>query len=86
MLIGMVEGSIVATTKHPSMEGWKLLIVQPLDENGKPDGDPQLAIDSVGAGRGMKVLITNDGKGARELVGDTTSPVRWSVAGVLDYD
>ena len=86
MLIGMVEGSLVATTKHPSMEGWKLLIVQPVGEDGQPEGELQIAIDSLGAGRGMKVLITNDGKGAREMVGDTTSPVRWSVAGVLDYD
>jgi ethanolamine utilization protein EutN len=86
MLIGMVEGSVVSTVKHPSMKGWKLLIVQPLDEAGQPDGDPQLAIDSIGAGRGIKVLMTNDGKGARELVGDTTSPVRWSVVGLVDHD
>jgi ethanolamine utilization protein EutN len=86
MLIGMVEGSVISTVKHASMEGWKLLIVQPLNEAGQPDGDPQLAIDSIGAGRGIKVLMTNDGKGARELVGDTTSPVRWSVVGLVDHD
>ncbi len=84
MLIGMVEGSAVSTVKHRSMEGWKLLIVQPLSEQGAPQGDPVLAIDNIGAGVGVKVLITNDGKGAREMVGDTTSPVRWSVIGLLD--
>jgi ethanolamine utilization protein EutN len=86
MLIGMVEGSVISTVKHASMKGWKLLIVQPLNEAGQPDGDPQLAIDSIGAGRGIKVLMTNDGKGARELVGDTTSPVRWSIVGLVDHD
>ncbi len=84
MLIGIVEGSAISTVKHRSMEGWKLLIVQPLGEQGAPQGDPVLAIDNLGAGAGVKVLITNDGKGAREMVGDTTSPVRWSVIGLLD--
>jgi len=80
----MVEGSAVSTVKHRSMEGWKLLIVQPLTEQGAPQGDPLLAIDNIGAGAGMKVVITNDGRGAREMVGDNTSPVRWSVIGLLD--
>ena len=85
MLVGIVEGNVVSTIKHPSMTGWKLLIVTPLDADGKPEGEPQLAIDSLGAGRGCKVLISNDGKGTRELMGSNTSPVRWSVIGVLDY-
>jgi len=84
MLIGMVEGSAVSTIKHRSMQGWKLLIVQPLLPDGGADGDPILAIDSLGADRGCKVLISNDGRGARELVGDDTSPVRWTVIGILD--
>jgi len=80
----MVEGTAVATVKHRSMVGWKLLVVQPLSEQGRPQGDPLLAIDNIGAGVGVKVLITNDGRGAREMVGDNTSPVRWSVIGLLD--
>ena len=84
MLVGLVEGNAVATIKHSSMVGWKVLIVQPLDNDGRADGDPLLVIDRLGAGRGVKVLISNDGKGAREMVGDTTSPVRWTVIGVLD--
>ena len=84
MFVGMVEGNVVSHVKHPSMEGWKLLIVQPMDLAGGPDGDPVLAIDRLGAGHGDKVLITNDGKGAREMVGDTTSPIRWSVIGMVD--
>jgi len=80
----MVEGNVVATIKHPSMLAWKVLIVQPLGADGRADGDPQLAIDSLGAGRGTKVVITNDGRAARELVGDNNSPVRWSVVGILD--
>ena len=84
MLLGVVEGNVVTTVKHPSMLGWRVLIVQPLDIKGAPDGDPVLAIDMLGAGRGTKVVISNDGKGTRELVGDPKSPVRWSVIGIVD--
>ena len=84
MLIGVVEGSVVTTVKHRSMRGWKLLIVQPVDMDGKPDGDPLMAIDMLSAGRGSRVVISNDGKGAREMVKDDNSPIRWSVLGIVD--
>ena len=86
MQIGLVEGTVVTTIKHSSMTGWKVLIIQPLGPEGQVQGDPLLAIDSLGAGHGSKVLITNDGRGARDLVGDKTSPVRWSVVGLIDED
>ena len=66
------------------MRGWKLLIVQPLDASGAAEGDPVLAIDMLGAGHGTRVIISNDGRGTREMVGDNNSPVRWSVVGVVD--
>jgi ethanolamine utilization protein EutN len=85
MLLAMVEGNVVATIKHRSMNGWKVLIVQPMDIAGRPDGDPLLAIDMLGAGRGCKVVISNDGKGTREMIGDNNSPVRWAVIGIVDH-
>jgi len=66
------------------MEGWKLLVVQPLEPGGQPDGDPMLAIDSLGAGTGDTVIISSDGQGTRELVGHGNTPVRWSVVGIVD--
>jgi len=84
MLLGIVEGTAVSTIKHPSMKGWRLLIVQPLDLAGQADGDPLLAVDGLGAGHGCTVLISNDGRGAREMVGDPKSPVRWTVIGMVD--
>ncbi len=86
MLYGIVEGNAISTIKHPSMQGWKLLIVQPLDLAGKPEGDPILAIDRLGAGLGTRVVISNDGRGAREMVGSDNSPVRWAVIGIMDHD
>jgi ethanolamine utilization protein EutN len=61
-----------------------LLVVQPLTSTGKADGEPLLAIDSLGAGRGNLVMISNDGQGARELIGSATSPARWFVMGLCD--
>ncbi len=84
MFIATVEGNAVSTVKHPSMQGWRLLVVQPMDLTGGADGDPLLAIDMLGAGHGSRVLISNDGKGARKMVGDNNSPVRWAVIGILD--
>jgi len=85
MLSGRVIGSATATVKHPSMEGWKLLLVQPYGPDGHtPDGDPMLAVDALGAGIGEKVIISSDGKGTRELLASEKTPVRWSVIGIAD--
>lgn len=84
MLRAIVEGTATATVRHASMKGWKLLIVQPLDVAGKPAGDPLLAIDHLGAGRGTEVVISNDGRSVREMVGDNNTPMRWSVIGLID--
>lgn len=85
MLSGRVVGIATATVKHPSMVGWKLLLVQPYAPDGRtPDGDPVLAVDGLGAGIGEEVMITSDGKGTRELLQSDTTPVRWSVIGIVD--
>jgi len=85
MYHGRVVGSATATVKHPSMRGTKLLLIMALRGDGRtPEGDPVLAVDTLGAGHGEKVMITSDGIGIRELLGDTTSPVRWNVLGIPD--
>jgi ethanolamine utilization protein EutN len=84
MQLGRVVGHGVSTVKHPSLHGWRLLLVQPLTAEGKGDGEPLLAIDQLGAGTADLVILSNDGKGARELVGANNSPVRWMVLGVCD--
>jgi ethanolamine utilization protein EutN len=84
MQLGRVVGQAVSTVKHPSLVGWRLLVVQPLGTEGQADGEPLLAIDSLGAGTSHLVILSNDGAGARELVGAKNSPVRWMVLGVCD--
>jgi ethanolamine utilization protein EutN len=84
MQLGHVVGHAVATVKHASMHGWRLLVVQLWAAGGKPDGEPILAIDTLGAAVGQRVVVSNDGLGARQLVGHKNSPVRWLVLGICD--
>ena len=84
MLLARVEGNVVATRKHPSFEGWRLLICQPISNAGEPEGAPQIAIDPHGAGMHQRVVISSDGSAARNAVGDQKSPARWMVIGVVD--
>ena len=85
MLNGKVIGTATATARHASLDGCKLLIVQPLAADGvSPDGDPQLAIDRCGAGIGDAVVITSDGSYVREILNCSNTPVRWSVLALAD--
>jgi ethanolamine utilization protein EutN len=84
MQIGKVVGHAVATVKHPTLTGWKLLLVQPLSAAGAADGEPVLAIDHLGAGLGAKVVVSNDGRAVQELVATRATPLRWMVLGLCD--
>ena len=85
MQLARVVGTAVSTVKHPTLNGWKLLVVQMLQADGRtPDGDPVLSIDNLGAGVGQNVIITSDGRGTRELMKSNNTPVRWSVMGIAD--
>jgi ethanolamine utilization protein EutN len=84
MYLARVEGSVIATRKHPSLDGWRLLICQPIAGDGAAEGAPQVAIDPHGAGLHQRVLISSDGAAARKAVGDEQSPARWMVIGIVD--
>lgn len=85
MQVGRVIGTAIATIKHSSMQRTKLMVVQPLLADGKtPDGDPVLAVDAVGAGRSETVMITSDGRYAREFLKAEATPVRWTIIAIQD--
>lgn len=84
MQSALVIGTTRATVKHESLNGQRLLIVQPLGANDSPDGGPMIAIDQLGAGRGDRVMITSDGRYTRSLVNHSNTPVRWCTIGILD--
>lgn len=84
MIIARVIGDVVATQKHASHEGRKILLVQPLQLDGSERGDPLLALDSVDAGVGDRVLIVQEGISAMTTVGRPRSPIDMAVVGVID--
>jgi ethanolamine utilization protein EutN len=83
MQIGHVVGTATSTVKHATFAGERLLVVQLLDAAGRPEGEPLLAFDRLGARRGDRVILTNDGRALQEMLGRTT-PGRWSVLGLPD--
>lgn len=85
MLIARVIGDLTATRKHPSHEGKKILLVQPLELDGSNRGQPMVALDSVHAGIGDRVLLTLDGFAAFSSVGLPPSPIDAAVVGVIDH-
>jgi len=84
MLLARVEGNVVATRKHPSLDGWRLVVCQPISGAGEPEGAPQVAVDPLGAGMHQRVLISSDGLAARRTVGDDKSPARWILIAIVD--
>ena len=85
MLIGRVVGNVIATQKNEKLEGAKLLLVQPLDLEGRDKGAAVLAIDTlVDAGPGDRVLLVQEGKAAQAVLGRGTAAVDAAVVGVVD--
>lgn len=82
MRIGIVKGMIVSTQKAESLVGLKLLIVQILDSNGKPDGSDEVCVDNLGAGVGEKVLLCT-GSSAKSIY-PSNAPIDLAVVGIID--
>ena len=81
-----VVGPMWAAVKHPAFAGRPLFVVQPLDENGKDTGTSFVAIDTVQAGVGDKVIVLTEGNGVRQILkmGDIV-PIRSMIVGIVDH-
>jgi microcompartment protein CcmK/EutM len=84
MQLARVVGTVVATQKNPKLEGAKLMLVQPLSLDDRPRGTALLAIDSVGAGVGEKVLVVIEGKAAGQALGRKAAAVDAAIIGIVD--
>ena len=85
MQLARIIGTATATIKHPSLVGARLLVVQPLmADRRSPDGDPQIAVDTVAAAVGDTGVITSDGRLRREILKSDATPARWSTIGLVD--
>ena len=83
MYLARIDGTLVATRKHATLEGCRFLVAQRLEADGRPSGEPIVVLDRLGARRGTTVLVSTDGDAVRRLQGNTV-PARLSVVGIVD--
>ena len=84
MFLARVTGDVVATIKHPHLHGRKLLLVRPEPTPGRPQPPSVIAMDTVDAGLGDRVLVADEGNTAAQVLGMPRGPVRTIIVGVVD--
>ncbi len=87
MHAGKVIGRVMASRKYESLEGSKLLVIQPMTWEKVPKGDPIVAVDTVGAGAGEFVFWVAAREAAVAVGGNSmadTPPVDAAVVGIVD--
>ena len=83
MQLARVVGTVVSTRKEESIQGIKLLVVRPLDEDGKESGNAIVSADAVGAGPDEIVLIAA-GSSARQTNVTDKRPIDSVILAIVD--
>ncbi|HTJ47124.1 MAG TPA: EutN/CcmL family microcompartment protein [Kofleriaceae bacterium] len=83
MYLGIVTGTVVAARKAAGLDGQKLLLVQPVDDDRKPTGDVQVACDVAQAGPGDLVYLVGSREAALAL-DPWFVPVDATIVGIVD--
>jgi ethanolamine utilization protein EutN len=84
MFLARVTGEVVATVKHAHLRRLKLLLVQPEPVPGRPPAPAVIAVDTVDAGPGDRVLVADEGNTAAQVLALPRGPVRTLIVGVVD--
>jgi microcompartment protein CcmK/EutM len=84
MQLGRVLGTVVCTIKSDSLEGKKLLVVQPLDRDGKDNGKALVAIDCVGAGAGERIYWCRGKEASMPWFPEQEVPTEATIVGIVD--
>lgn len=85
MILGIVRGPIYSTISHPFYDGRRMLLVEHTGPDDRPTGKYVIAIDAVDAGVGERVLVNDEGNGARQIFADGQAPVRSVIVGIVDH-
>lgn len=84
MQLAEVTGTVVASVKYEGLEGVRMLIVQPLDRDGNPDGGMVVAADAVEmAGPGELVYVVGSREAALAMP-QPFVPVDHAIVGIVD--
>ena len=84
MLIAKVIGNVWSTKKKDEISALRLLFIQPLGKDLKPDGKVLVAVDEVGAGFGEMVVVTQGAPAMQAFNKDDLIPVDAVVVGIVD--
>jgi ethanolamine utilization protein EutN len=84
MQLATVIGTVIADQKYEGMEGLKLLIVQPLDRDRRPAGDPIVAADATAQAGPGELVFTVGSREAALALPRTFVPVDLAVVGIVD--
>ena len=84
MHLGRVIGTVVATQKVSSLQGLKLLVLQPLAADGSSGGSAIVGVDSVGACEGEHVVFVRGREASLPFLPDEVSTDA-SVVGIIDH-
>jgi microcompartment protein CcmK/EutM len=85
MQLARVIGTVVSTVKNDSLHGRKLLIIQSLNADLGPQGNPMVALDAIGAGTGELVFWCR-GKEASFPFRREDTPTDCTVVAIVDSD
>ena len=83
MYLGRVIGTVVCERKYEGLEGKRLLVVQPLDHKLQNAGGPEVAVDTVRAGKGDLVFLVGSREAALALE-PSFVPVDAAIVGIVD--
>ena len=83
MELARVLGNVVATVKHHSLEGFKLLVIQPVDHEDEPTQPPLVAVDPLQAGPGDLVSWICGREAALAMPSDL-SPIDAAIVQIVD--
>ena len=85
MQLARVIGNVVSTIKNESLQAKKLMIVQTLDADLQPKGNPLIALDAVGAGVGELVFWCRGKEASFPFKRDDT-PTDCTIVGIIDSE
>jgi ethanolamine utilization protein EutN len=84
MLLGRVVGTLVPCIVYRGLEGVPMLIVQPLDKTGQPDGRTLVAADATRMAGPGEFVCYESGREAALALDHTFVPVDHAIIGIVD--
>jgi microcompartment protein CcmK/EutM len=82
--LAQVIGTVVSPVQIPFLEARKLMVVRPVGPSGEPAGKTRIAIDTIGAGEGDRVLVLDEGNSSRQILEAPDGPVKTLIVGFVD--